>query len=46
MLRRLYQEAVVIFLSKLSGLDEGDAKEYFKLNGKAAIIVNTSKKFN
>ena len=45
------KQAVVVFLSLLSGLDESDVKKYFKkyltgrVNGKATIIVNTRKKF-
>ena len=45
------KEAVVVFLSLLSGLDESDIKNYFKkylsgrVNGKATVIVNTGKKF-
>jgi len=45
------KEAVVVFLSLLSGLDESDIKKYFKkylsgrVNGKATVIVNTGKKF-
>ena len=45
------KEAVVIFLSQLSGLDESDVKEYLKkyltgrVNGSATVIVNTGKKF-
>ena len=45
------KQAVVGFLSLLSGLDESDVKKYFKkyltgrVNGKATIIVNTRKKF-
>ena len=45
------KQAVVVFLSLLSGLDESDVKKYFKkyltgrVNGKATITVNTRKKF-
>ena len=45
------KEAVVVFLSLLSGIDERDIKKYFKrylsgrVNGKATVIVNTGKKF-
>lgn len=44
------KEAVVVFLSQLSGLGESDIKKYFKkylsgrVNGKATVIVNTGKK--
>lgn len=44
------KEAVVVFLSQLSGLGESDIKKYFKkylsgrVNGKATVIVNTGNK--
>ena len=45
------KQAIVVFLSLLSGLDESDVKMHFKkyltgrVNGKATILVNTRKKF-
>ena len=45
------KQAVVVFLSLLSGLDESDVKKYLKkyltgrVNGKDTILVNTRKKF-
>ena len=45
------KEAIVVFLSQLSGLDESNMKKYFKkyltgkVNGKATVFVNTGKKF-
>lgn len=45
------KEAVVVFLSLLSGLEESDIKKYFKkylsgrVSGKVTITVNTGKKF-
>ena len=45
------KQAVVVFLSLLSGSDESDVKTYFKkyltgrVNGVDTVIVNTRKKF-